>query len=259
MLPYNEGSVFLIPLRHGGYARGVVARAGKEGKVVFGYFFGPAIFSKEIVPFDDLSPANALTRMMFGDLGLINGEWVIVGKLPSWNRVQWPMPDFVRRDPLGRRRPTLVRYSDIDPMRIEAEYSIDDDSGLEPNLTSGCGAVEIKLTKLLAPASAKVAPPESPPPSPSKVDGPRSIWHYFYFPEASAAADVARSLREQGFDVEERLGADDVNWLVLAKTQAVPEETTIDAMSSYFERIARETGGKYDGWLIEVAPPRGSM
>ena len=59
------------------------------------------------------------------------------------------MPDFARRDPLGRMKPRLVRYSDDDPSRREAEYAIDDDSGLPTDSLSGYGAVEIKLTKLL--------------------------------------------------------------------------------------------------------------
>ena len=40
-LPYSEGSVFLVPLTDGGYARGVVARSGPKGKVLFGYILGP--------------------------------------------------------------------------------------------------------------------------------------------------------------------------------------------------------------------------
>lgn len=148
-LPYSEGSVFLVPLKEGAYARGVVARASNEGKGLLGYFFGPSILSMDAVPLDDLHPATAIMRVIFGDLGLINGEWPILGTVPNWDRSKWPMPNFVRRDPLGRLKPTLVRHSDTDPMRVEAEYIIDDDSGLETDSLSGYGAVEIKLTKLL--------------------------------------------------------------------------------------------------------------
>ena len=59
------------------------------------------------------------------------------------------MPDFVRRDPLGKRKPVLVRYSDANPLHIEAEYTIDDDRGLPKDSLSGAAAVEIKLTSLL--------------------------------------------------------------------------------------------------------------
>ena len=149
-LPYGEGSVFLIPLRSGGYGRGVVARATPKGKGLLGYFFGPRVASAENASFDDLDPRSAVLRVIFGDLGLINGEWSIRGTVPNWDRSQWPMPDFVRRDPLGRRKPMLVRYSDADPMRVEAEFPIDDDSGLATDSAYGYGAVEIELTKLLS-------------------------------------------------------------------------------------------------------------
>jgi Immunity protein 26 len=148
-LPYSEGSVFLVPLRTGGFARGVVARAAKKGKVLLGYFFGPRLASADAAALTDLCPANAVLRIRFGDLGLVNGEWQVVGKVPNWSRSEWPVPDFVRRDPLGRLKPRLVRYSDDDPGHIDSEFVIDDDAGLAADSMSGYGAVEIKLTKLL--------------------------------------------------------------------------------------------------------------
>jgi Immunity protein 26 len=113
-LPYSEGSVFLVPLRQGGYARGVVARAGAKGKDLLGYFFGPRIESIGAIALDDLNPAGAGLRIRFGDLGLINGAWPILGRIPNWNRAKWPMPEFVRRDPLFRyeARPDRFRTSD---------------------------------------------------------------------------------------------------------------------------------------------------
>lgn len=150
--PYSEGSVFLVPLRNSGYGRGVVARASPEGKALFGYFFGPRLTSVDDARLTDLKPRDAILRVIFGDLGLINGEWAIIGKVPEWNRTDWTMPDFVRRDPVGARKSVLVRYSDNDPMQIEAEYPIEDDSGLLKDSAYGCGAVEIALTKLLGAA-----------------------------------------------------------------------------------------------------------
>ncbi|MGH9438094.1 MAG: Imm26 family immunity protein [Terriglobia bacterium] len=148
-LPYSEGSTFLVPLKNAGYVRGVVARATKKGKVLLGYFFGPRLASTDGVSWNDLDPTTPILRIRFGDLGLINGEWPICGKVPNWNRADWPMPDFVRQDPLGRLRPVLVRYADIDPIHIEAERPVDDATGLEPDSMYGYGAVEIELTKRL--------------------------------------------------------------------------------------------------------------
>jgi hypothetical protein len=148
ILPYSEGSVFLVPLRNGEYARGVVARSGKNGKVLFGNFFGPRIALIDEVILNDLNPVNAILRLRFGDLGLINGEWPVVGMVPHWDRLNWPMPDFVRRDDLSKTA-WLVRYLDDDPSQIVAEYRTDFNSDLGRDSLSGCGAVEIKLTKLL--------------------------------------------------------------------------------------------------------------
>jgi hypothetical protein len=148
---YSEGSVFLVPLRDGGFARGVVARIAPKGKILFGYFFGPRVELSTTEMPNDLDPGKAVLRIRFGDLGLVNGEWVIVGMVPNWSRSEWPMPDFVRRDPLGKMKPRLVRYSDDDPSQTAAQHIIDDDSGLTTDSLSGYGAVELKLNKLLNP------------------------------------------------------------------------------------------------------------
>jgi len=148
-LPYSEGSVFLVPLRNGGYACGVVARASSAGKVLLGYFFGPRLVSPNPVEVEDLDPTHAALKVRFGDLGLINGVWPIIGKIPHWDRTRWPMPLFVRKDPFKKRKPVQVRYSDTDPRRVETENPIDDDADMISDSMSGYGAVEIRLTKLL--------------------------------------------------------------------------------------------------------------
>jgi hypothetical protein len=148
-LPYSEGDVFLVPLRQGGYARGVVARAGRNGKVLLGYFFGPRLESVDSALDCDLNPANAILRVRFGDLGLIQGEWPILSKVASWNRLDWPMPDFIRRDLMGAKMPVRVRYSESDPNYVEAEHPMTADDDLEPDALYGYGAVEKKLTRLL--------------------------------------------------------------------------------------------------------------
>jgi hypothetical protein len=148
-LPYSEGSVFLVPLRNGGYARGVVARTAPKGKVLFGYFFGPRLESRATATWNDLDPTKAVLCVRFGDLGLINGEWQMLGMVPNWSRDAWPMPEFARRDPLGKMKPQLVRYSDNDPNQIDFERPIDNDAGLRTDSLSGYGAIEIRLTKLL--------------------------------------------------------------------------------------------------------------
>lgn len=148
-LPYSEGSAFLVPLEGGGYARGVVARAAPKGKILMGYFFGPRLESPADATVDDLRASDAVLRLRFGDLGLMKGRWPILEKLSTWNRSEWSIPRFVRRDVLGRLKPVLVEYSDDDPSKHIREESIDDDSGLDNDSLSGAGLVEIQLAKIL--------------------------------------------------------------------------------------------------------------
>ena len=99
-LPYQEGAWFAIPLEQGGYATGVVARCTGDGTTL-GYFFGP---KRDKVPTIDemthLAHKDALKVMQFGDLGLIDGSWPVIGRLPDWDRAQWPIPIFYHDDSL---------------------------------------------------------------------------------------------------------------------------------------------------------------
>jgi Immunity protein 26 len=147
-LPYSEGTVFAVPLRSGGFARGVVARASPKGAVLFGFFFGPKLSSLEDADLAGVEPEAAVTQMIFGDLGLVNGAWHIIGPLPEWERELWGMPDFVRRDPIGKRA-WRVRRLDSDPSVIDSEEPVNFDTNLPPNLSSAYGAVELKLTEIL--------------------------------------------------------------------------------------------------------------
>jgi len=52
--------------------------------------------------------------------------------------------------------------------------------------------------------------------------------------------------------VESRLGADLVNWLVLARHRMVPEEAQVERHRAMLEAVASEGGGEYDGWEAEV-------
>ncbi len=57
---YPDGSVFLVPLKDSGFARGVVARSAPGGKLLLGYFFGPRLASRMEVDLSGLEPGNAI-------------------------------------------------------------------------------------------------------------------------------------------------------------------------------------------------------
>ena len=146
---YPNSSVFLVPLKYGGFARGVVARSAPEGRLLLGYFFGPRRASQAEADVSDIEPSKAILSLRFGDLGLVKGLWPVVGRLPDWNPAQWPVPNAVRRDLLGKAKPILVRYDDNDPSKILSEEALENDIDLPAEGLAGHGFVEAKLTKLL--------------------------------------------------------------------------------------------------------------
>ena len=130
---------------------GVVARAAPKGKIILAYLFGP---QRTDVPtlgqVEGLKAEGAVLRIMVGDLGLIRGEWPLIGESKSWQRAEWPMPLFIRREPLGCGRAWLVHYADDDPSRRLAEEPISPQStGLGRESLFGAGAAEAILSKVL--------------------------------------------------------------------------------------------------------------
>jgi hypothetical protein len=114
-LPYSEGDAFGIPLEGGDWALGVVSRAAPGGRVVIGHFFGPRRHAlPEGGELPDLKPENAVAVERFGDLGLFDGSWPVLGRVTGWRREDWPAPAFRRVDVVSGavRR---VMYDDADP------------------------------------------------------------------------------------------------------------------------------------------------
>lgn len=147
-LPYSEGPWFSVPLEGGGFGVGIVARAAPKGKIILAYLFGP---KRSVVPtlaqVGGLKPQDAVLRIRVGALGLKQGEWPIIGQSESWQRSEWPVPAFVRREPGGS---WLVHYSDDDPSkRVAEEPAPSQITGLGRDSLFGSGAAEAILTKVL--------------------------------------------------------------------------------------------------------------
>lgn len=149
--PYREGSWFAVPLPGGGYAAGLVARTTSTGRIIMAYMFGP---KRAVLPtLDDLAPlrpSDALLRLRTGDMGLLNERWSVIGDAPGWQREEWPMPAFIRRND-GLKRAWRVTYVDSDPAKLEREESIPyDTDGMESDSLYGYGSTELLMSKLLA-------------------------------------------------------------------------------------------------------------
>lgn len=91
----------------------------------------------------------------------------------------------------------------------------------------------------------------------SDGDAVHTIAHYLYAPSSEFAGDIAKELSQRGFTTEERLGADGMNWLVLARHEAVPTEALITSTRRSMEALMATVGGEYDGWEAELRPRDG--
>lgn len=151
-LPYCEGTWFAVPLVGGGFGVGIVARAAPKGKIMLAYFFGPKRSAPPtLAEVEGLKARDAVLRIMVGDLGLIRGEWPIVGQSSCWRRSEWPMPAFVLREGFGHGRRWLVCYADDDPSRrVATEAGSSQTNGLGEDALYGAKAAEIALAMALA-------------------------------------------------------------------------------------------------------------
>jgi Immunity protein 26 len=142
---YEEGDWFALPLREGGFAVGVVARANPE-EALLGYFFGPRRAElPSLADVADLKAADAVFVAKFGHLGITQGKWPLLGRLEGWRREDWPMPVFVRYEELTGRS-FRVFYDENDPSKLVREEQVSrgeaeqgpKDGGLPPlQLTRG--------------------------------------------------------------------------------------------------------------------------
>jgi Immunity protein 26 len=153
---YREGDWFAVPLRGDGFAVGLIARANPSG-VLLGYFFGP---KRPAVPeLDELAGLrrmDAVSVRKFGDLGLMQGRWPIVGRREEWDRREWPMPVFVRYEELTGRA-FRVFYADDDPNNVlrEEQAAPDEVETSASDGLMGAGFAEQALTTLLADRSSR--------------------------------------------------------------------------------------------------------
>lgn len=150
-LPYKEGDWLAVPLRDGGYALGLAARVNGKG-IVLGYFFGPRYTSPPSpIEIEGRQSQDAIFVGQFGDPGLLDGSWPVVGAVPGWQREDWPVPVFGRRD---RRDPTITWRSHYDENTLrfvrEERVAPDQIAGLPKESLSGYGFVEIHLSMLLS-------------------------------------------------------------------------------------------------------------
>jgi hypothetical protein len=84
---------------------------------------------------------------------------------------------------------------------------------------------------------------------------PRHVIHFLYFEDEEAARRAARAVEEAGYFAK-IVSPDDRfrEWRVHADSTRVLSETTVDGFRAWFDRVARDHGGEYDGWEAARTP-----
>ncbi len=83
------------------------------------------------------------------------------------------------------------------------------------------------------------------------LDQPRHVLHYLYFPAQTAAEAAAEVARQHGHEAEVREPLADFpgQWsLVCEKHDVVTDPATVRDAGNFFDTLAVDHGGEYDGW-----------
>lgn len=123
---YREGELFAVQLTDGGFGLGVVARGRFLSAYGYGivlcYFFGPRLEAVPETP-PDLRPTDTVWIKVFDNQAIENGDWPIIGPHPRFDRREWPIPDFCRRDDVNNKFYRQRLHPD-DPSRLLKETRI---------------------------------------------------------------------------------------------------------------------------------------
>lgn len=78
------------------------------------------------------------------------------------------------------------------------------------------------------------------------------IFFFLYFPIEENAKLAANVLKRDGFDVEVTLPSTSNRWLCLAGKEMLPLHGELVELRQWFNSIASELDGEYDGWETQI-------
>jgi hypothetical protein len=148
---YSEGDCFLVPLKNGGYARGVVARLNGKGKVCSFFFLPRYEHITDAIIDDYLTPANSLYVSFHSDSGfIVDNRWKVFGKISPWVRDDWHLPVFGFTNTLLDERGELRYYDDKTLEKINEEtVSVEKVANLPEDGAAGSGYIEGRLAIII--------------------------------------------------------------------------------------------------------------
>jgi hypothetical protein len=87
---------------------------------------------------------------------------------------------------------------------------------------------------------------------PLEIESAGKASYYLYFTKKKSAQDAAEVVRIRGYEVDVQRSASTPEWLLLAKPPYPMREDDLAQARDYFEGIADQFGGEYDGWEVET-------
>ncbi len=143
----DEGQIFSFPIGEY-FACGIIIR--RVGSVAFAFFYSAVWNARP--SFDEIRQVihseNVIYKVRIGLLGFDDNTWVVEGKLPDWNRLDWQVPKMLRTEPI-----TVKKYLDTydDQLKYVRSESVESEvtHNLPPNSLLGHLIVEKRLKTML--------------------------------------------------------------------------------------------------------------
>jgi hypothetical protein len=84
---------------------------------------------------------------------------------------------------------------------------------------------------------------------------PRHVVHYLYFGDEPSARRAGDQCSAASWEATVT-APDDViaQWSLRAESHRIVDDTTVDSTRAWFEQLAAECGGEYDGWEAAANP-----
>lgn len=141
-----EGDIFILPLKNGKYAIGLVAISAKN--CILAYYFNLMLDKESDFDMEIIQKERTILIQMVSTLGFSEESWKIIGKLDSFTDSVWTLPNFQQYSELSK-----CYYSTIHDSKLEevSRHKIDEKeaSKLYPSGMAGYVYAENVLLKLL--------------------------------------------------------------------------------------------------------------
>ncbi len=90
----------------------------------------------------------------------------------------------------------------------------------------------------------------------AKLEQPRNVRYFLYLPSEEAANALATRLKKDGYDIEvsKYPQSSERPWTVTANRAEIVNSISIKERRAYFEGLAAEKKGDFDGWEAAAKP-----